>query len=1181
MAMGIGNSRRRPVRWLGDGSTEGVVSSFRRGSVWLLALALAVFSYSCGEERGPIELDPEVYRDAVSSFYAGVAAMEVGADAHAEEELLHVTRLAPEEPAAWADLGLLALRRNEFDAAEERLERAVRLAPDAASVQMLLGRLESERGRLESAVARFRRAIELDSTDIRAIYALTQELDRSGDRDAPDEIRLWLERILRRAPDNRAAMMELSRLYIRRENVSGAAAVIEELGRDHAGWSAEAREQFDSLRAAVGEAEFREAATRAAFLHNLLLNDPEYRDDLAALRPPDEQVAPPIERFLRLPVPRPSPAAADDSLSLATRPLPEAGGSWDWVGAYGPTDENGVAALLASSGQVRLPDGTTLPFPGGGSLEPPAPHAVLALDYDSDFRADLALAGAGGFRLFRRSEGGGFLDVTGATGLPASRVRSGYRAVWAADLDLEGDLDLLLSRVGGGLEILRNDGDGTFTAVEWLRGLEGVRAFAWADLDGDGDPDPAFIDGEGTLRAFENRRGARFVEWSPPAGVGPGLALIVGDPEADGRIGLVLLSEDGAIVLLTRTPGDRGWQTSRLATWDDLPSAAVGSPTTLFLQDLDNNGGLDLIASHGYRTAVWLQSERREYDRPAADLELQTFAVAPLSGGDRLDLLGLTREGDPTLAVSRTRRGYGWARLRPRAAATAGDQRINSFGIGGEVELRADLIFQKQPITGPLLHFGLGDRSVAELARILWPNGVVQAEFDLARGESIVATQRLKGSCPWVFAHDGQGMRFITDFLWRSPLGMRINARQTAVPMTEDRIKIPGDALAARDGGYEIRITAELWETHFFDHVSLLVVDHPEGSEIFVDERFAVPPPDPSVRTTGPVRPVVAARDDRGVDVTGLVRAVDGRYVDSFGRGWYQGVTRDHHIELELGDEVPDSGPVWLVGSGWVRPTDSSINVALSQGGRPSPAGLRLEVPDGRGGWTVARDGLGFPAGKSKTVLIDLRDLPSGVPSRIRLATNLEVYWDRIGWAAGRQGRATTERRVAPRVAELRYRGFSAVQTDGPSSPERPIYEALAGTAPYWLDLPGRYTRFGDVRELLEAVDDRYVIMNAGDELVLRFPAPAPPPPGQVRDFVLVGDGWVKDGDFNTRFSESVLPLPAHDRPGYEALTGPSAGRLVDDPVYRRHARDWVEYHTRYVDSKRFRGAMRSGLEER
>ena len=109
------------------------------------------------------------------------------------------------------------------------------------------------------------------------------------------------------------------------------------------------------------------------------------------------------------------------------------------------------------------------------------------------------------------------------------------------------------------------------------------------------------------------------------------------------------------------------------------------------------------------------------------------------------------------------------------------------------------------------------------------------------------------------------------------------------------------------------------------------------------------------------------------------------------------------------------------------------------------------------------------------------------------------------------------------------------------------------------------------MRELLREIDDRYVIMNAGDEMALRFPALPPPPDGWQRDFVLIGDGWVKDGDYNTTFSKTVLPLPAHDQPDYN--TPPT--RLQDDPVYRRYPEDWQTYHTRYVTPQRFSEGLR------
>ena len=107
---------------------------------------------------------------------------------------------------------------------------------------------------------------------------------------------------------------------------------------------------------------------------------------------------------------------------------------------------------------------------------------------------------------------------------------------------------------------------------------------------------------------------------------------------------------------------------------------------------------------------------------------------------------------------------------------------------------------------------------------------------------------------------------------------------------------------------------------------------------------------------------------------------------------------------------------------------------------------------------------------------------------------------------------------------------------------------------------------------LLASVDDRYVIMNAGDELQLAFPSPAALPPGWTRDFVLVGDGWVKDGDFNTSFSKTVLPLPSHDRPDYVGAS--TTLELEDDPVYRRHPQDWLTYHTRFVTPSSFPGGF-------
>jgi hypothetical protein len=140
------------------------------------------------------------------------------------------------------------------------------------------------------------------------------------------------------------------------------------------------------------------------------------------------------------------------------------------------------------------------------------------------------------------------------------------------------------------------------------------------------------------------------------------------------------------------------------------------------------------------------------------------------------------------------------------------------------------------------------------------------------------------------------------------------------------------------------------------------------------------------------------------------------------------------------------------------------------------------------------------------------------------------------------------------------------------SSPELPHYDALLGKAQRWRDLIGYYTRYGEVRELLARIDDRYVIANAGDEIAMRFAAPPEPTRDWKRDFVWICDGWAKDGDLNTRFSKTVLPLPAHDLPGYDR----PPGRLEDDPAYRRFPDDWKKYHTRYVTPAELERGLRS-----
>jgi len=400
------------------------------------------------------------------------------------------------------------------------------------------------------------------------------------------------------------------------------------------------------------------------------------------------------------------------------------------------------------------------------------------------------------------------------------------------------------------------------------------------------------------------------------------------------------------------------------------------------------------------------------------------------------------------------------------------------------------------------------------------------------------------------------------------------------VTQTEDWVRIRGDQLVARNGRYDLRITAELWETHFFDHVSLLAVDHSDDTEVFVDERFsAASPPRLAVQALRTPRPVTGAMDDQGRDVTALVSERDGRYLATFGRGTYQGIAAPHAVEFELPAGVPTDRPLVLVAEGWVYPTDSSINLAVGQGRAAKPSGLALDAEDAAGRWREVVHDLGFPAGKNKSMLIDLA--PARGARRLRLRTNLEIYWDRLSVAERADVPLRTERLATSR-AELRFRGFSQTSSPRGETPETPDYGRIANTAPRWRDLVGYHTRFGEVGELLAGADDRYVIMNAGDELRLEFPDRPAPGAGWRRDFVLIGDGWEKDGDYNTGFSQTVLPLPSHAQPAYGKDAGLKTGshereelELEADPVYQAHRADWERFHTRFVRPDRFVDGVR------
>jgi tetratricopeptide (TPR) repeat protein len=714
------------------------------------------------------------------------------------------------------------------------------------------------------------------------------------------------------------------------------------------------------------------------------------------------------------------------------------------------------------------------------------------------------------------------------------------------DADQDGDLDLLVTR--DKTFLLQNNGDETVT----IRELDSptLRSTHIIDIDEDGAVDVVGIGEDGKLVLLKNERSGNIhaVEGILPNTVMADLT--VADFNNDGWMDIAYLSLGKAHI----------GENDHTGHFSSKEIGGLG--ISIASADFDNDTKQDIIVG-GEMFELLLANGKRATIPAIGDLQIVDI---DLDGDFDLITHGAEyavweQDGSPST--------YAFQKVILEAILEGG-QRNNSLAIGGFVEVNSGGTYQKHLITGPLTHIGLGGNP-ADTIRVVWPNGVPQEVIEPEANQIFTEVQILKGSCPFLATSNADGSwKFITDLLWRSPLGLKINA-QTVPPIaaTQDWVKIQGDQLQARDGIYEVAITAQLWETHFIDEVKMIAIDHPIGTEVFVDERFVAPiPPSFQLYFYEEVQIPKSARDHTGRDVLEIIRKRDGNRLGGFAKGPYQGIATDHHVEIDLG-QINTTAGVDIIAQGWIRPTDTSINVASSQGSSPAPKALCVSVPDGKGGWKVVVPNGGFPAGKLKTIILEV---PAGSfvdnDYRVRISTNLEIFWDKISFTTSRVFIDHLNRPIKLLSADLGYMGYPTMSRRDDNSPNIPDYSDIHN-GNMWRDLEGYYTRYGAVEELLSGVDDRYVIMNAGDAMHLRFDALDPPLPGFERDYIFFCDGWVKDGDWNTVDSRTVGPLPFHTMSGYPYPKDERPAELL-----QTHS-DWQEFHTRYITPTSFRDALK------
>jgi len=208
-------------------------------------------------------------------------------------------------------------------------------------------------------------------------------------------------------------------------------------------------------------------------------------------------------------------------------------------------------------------------------------------------------------------------------------------------------------------------------------------------------------------------------------------------------------------------------------------------------------------------------------------------------------------------------------------------------------------------------------------------------------------------------------------------------------------------------------------------------------------------------------------------------------------------------------------------------------------------------LTDGR--WETIVPDAGAPGGMSRTIAIDLTGrLPTTGDCKLRITTNLEIYYDRIFIAADRGTDDFAIRTVPLARADLHRLGFPLEYSPDGQHPTIYTYDVIEPTSSFKTP-SGAYTRYGPVESLLDEFDDRYVILGTGDELAVSFDARTLPPPAQaqVRSFILVSHAYCKDMDLYTAEPDTVEPLPFRKMSAYPY---PSSERYPDTEKLR-HAR--------------------------
>lgn len=1061
-----------------------------------------------------LEADPKL---AVARLNLGVALLGQQKLDAARADLEEATKQLPGDPYAWYNLGLAYKDTGESEKGIAAFQRVTEIQPKEADAYYFVGYLYTQIQKYDEAVAAFQKGLALNPVHASAEFGLARALQRKGDTTAAREHLARFQKITSEhlgtpfgAGYGDQGKFSTAELPLSTVTEVPAAIPVH--------FAVEANSFLSNGKS--GGAATVGASTGACFFDF----DRDGKPDLLLVSGAADGASHLLHNL--------GNGKFEDVTQAAGIHLSGSG----FGCAAGDIDNDGKTdfAVCLSDG-VRL-----LHNKGDGKFEDVTEAAgirkekgcvgVTFVDYDHDgdldlyvtMAADSGAAAAGHNVLWRNNGNSKFTDVSAETALGVAATGAG---VVTTDFNNDRAIDFVLAGGVTGASILLNPREGKFTplpgidfAKEKLPPAVGLVAF---DFDKDGWMDLAFTHvGAPGISLWRNVEGKRLERVTlPDFGWQKGWGIAAVDYDNDGWLDLVAAGEssNGAELRLLRNLGNKGW--SDVTKSVGLDAVKLNQPRAIAVADIDSNGDADLVVTQLGGSPVVLRNE----------------------GGNQ----------------------HSWMSIDLKALND------NKSGIGTKVELFAGTLYQKWEVAGasgylgqnaaPILA-GLGAETNAEVVRLLWPTGVPQDEINLAakKTQAITELDRRGSSCPILFSWNGHGYEFIADMIGPGVVGHWIAPRERDVPDPDEYLKVSGHSVKARNGLLSFRFLEPMEETVYLDQVRLLAIDHPAEYEVFPNERFVSAPPFPEFRVIASqnAQPPVEAWDDHGRDVLKLISKADRKYVTGFEDLPFAGFAKLHWLELELGSWNAQK-PLRLIMDGYTDYFTATSMYAADQAGIKVIAPY-VEAQDRQGKWVRVVEDMGFPAGLERTMIADLSGkLPPGT-RRIRIVTNLKIYWDAIRIDQTTDAKDVRVSEVPLAKAALDFLGYPREIRLQPASDTTYSYTHLSVSGPY-ARAAGNYTRYGDVSDLLRTSDDRFAVFGSGEGVKLDFDPKALPelPAGWVRDYFFYADGFEKDLDFYAADAFTVEPLPRHSTLPYPYPRG------KDYPGDAAHLKYQLEYNTR------------------